>query len=499
MSVSNNLSQIFRERRSDVNLYAELSIHQRDLSRLSHKSANSVRNEIIPLLPVSDPEFSSQKLKKNRKMRDFLERANQNLSSKSILSLTDNRELFSRKSSSLQDLRVGRRKQPKNILCGLPNPVKLRMLQRRPFSPPKAFKFTDVLEEKNVLNLDLLEYPDLSGHRINSMHSSKQSKDGLVHRQKLLNTRMVSFTSRARGSRSQSGSPDRILTQPSRSDHEIVHQLRRVSVGSKTSKQMNIQQLKLQIQPLLAQKAREGQQHDHFERSLNYKSRRGNYQNLSCNNAESGLKTGDFPDRETGLAGTGGQPYQRNESNKVIHQDYGSNQSGNLNPDSILERFSHPNRDEKSARRTSTPGDKRAYTKNKDKGREQKSSALKTHSSKLDVFEEICQGLESRLLMGLLEERNKRLRQKSLESSMKKKQCAKMQVRYQLLAQNFDNRVHEFLRDRRFTVQVYPDQIEAFFNGFTEFLCARRLEEVVLNINKGRTLFCSYNFSYIVI
>lgn len=130
MSLSNNLSelQIKKEDNEEINIYSQI---------------NSI-NEIFPL-PISDPKLSKKKKIKNKKIKEFLDKELQNISNKSFLSLKDNREIFSRKNSSLQD--------SAKINC---KNVKIRLIKKN--SNPRSFQFKDILEDNLMHDVAILEY-----------------------------------------------------------------------------------------------------------------------------------------------------------------------------------------------------------------------------------------------------------------------------------------------------------------------------------------------------
>lgn len=130
MSLSNNLSdlQVKKEENEEINIYSHI---------------NSI-NEISPL-PISDPKLSKKKIMKNKKIKDFLDKEIQNISNKSFLSLKDNREIFSRKNSSLQD--------SAKINC---KNVKIRLIKKK--TNPRSFQFKDILEDNLLHDVAILEY-----------------------------------------------------------------------------------------------------------------------------------------------------------------------------------------------------------------------------------------------------------------------------------------------------------------------------------------------------
>ena len=185
MSFSNNISDIYGKN-EDYNIYADTSIRQVDVQR---NSVISQRPDKLPF-PVSDPEFSNKKMVKNQKMKNYLEKCNQNVSNKSFISLQENRELFSRKNSSMHE--SGCLKVKTSLASGKhKGPVKLRMTQQN-IQDPKSVRFSDILEDKKIHNVAILEYPNGSQTRGVSFQSSK-SVERLIHEAPLTNTKKTSF------------------------------------------------------------------------------------------------------------------------------------------------------------------------------------------------------------------------------------------------------------------------------------------------------------------
>lgn len=189
MSLSNNLSELYINKPEDINLYSDIGPPKAKESQCVSGISLKRGSEGLPF-PVSDPQFSSQKLTKNKKMKDFLHRINQNVSNKSFISLQENKELFSRRNSSLQDSGNGRLKGSL-VNKKLVGQVKLRMANKTSHSP-RTFKFSDVLEEKKPFDVAILEYPDNSNFRAASFQSSKNSEKKNV-KQVLNNTKKTSF------------------------------------------------------------------------------------------------------------------------------------------------------------------------------------------------------------------------------------------------------------------------------------------------------------------
>lgn len=192
MSLSNNLSEIHTSKPEEVNIYAKTPLPRADAQRTSGASGRRT-SEARPF-PVSDPEFSSKKLGKNQKMKTYLEKFAQNASNKSFISLQENRELFSRKNSSMHDSGCAKSK----ALLGsakLGGQVKLRLVQKGG-PDPKSFRFSDMLEERRSLNVAIPEYPNGSGARGASFQSSK-SVEQLLHGAALTNTKKTSFLGEA--------------------------------------------------------------------------------------------------------------------------------------------------------------------------------------------------------------------------------------------------------------------------------------------------------------
>ena len=187
--MSNNLSDFYQNK--DVCIYSEnipvINLQQEASSSISLKRIN----ETAPVpVPLSDPVFSCQRLGKNKKMRDFLEKINQNNSNKSFISLQENRELFSRRNSSLHDLCVSRSITPMGS-AKLGGQVKLRLVKKNK-EVPRSFKFADVLEDKMTYDVAILEYPEHSVNRLNSFQTA-DSCSRVRHQEKLLNTKKNSL------------------------------------------------------------------------------------------------------------------------------------------------------------------------------------------------------------------------------------------------------------------------------------------------------------------
>jgi hypothetical protein len=171
----------------DYNIYAETPVRPVEVQRNSVISRQF--QDKLPF-PVSDPEFSNKKMVKNQKMKNYLEKFNQNVSNKSFISLQENRELFSRKNSSMHE--SGCFKVKTSLASGkIKGQVKLRLVQKN-IQDPKSFRFSDILEEKKIHNVAILEYPNGSQARGVSFQSSK-SVEHLLHGAPLTNTKKTSF------------------------------------------------------------------------------------------------------------------------------------------------------------------------------------------------------------------------------------------------------------------------------------------------------------------
>lgn len=189
MSLSNNLSEVYQHKQEEVNLYADTN--RNEVARLSVHSQRRVP-EALPV-PLSDPEFSNKKFVKNQKMKDYLEKINQNPSNKSFISLQENKEVFSRKNSSMHEsgcFKAKGSRTSKNI----GSQVKFRLVQKS-LHEPRSFRFSDILEEKRPLNVQIPEFPDGSNTRGISFQSSK-SVERLLHGPALANTRHASYMGR---------------------------------------------------------------------------------------------------------------------------------------------------------------------------------------------------------------------------------------------------------------------------------------------------------------
>lgn len=122
-------------------------------------------------------------------MKDYLEKC-QNASNKSFISLQENKELFSRKNSSMQE--SGCFKAKSSLASGkLGGQVKMRLIQK-PLQEPKSFRFSDILEDKKPHNVAILEYPNGSHARAVSFQSSK-SVEHHLHGPPLTNTKKTSY------------------------------------------------------------------------------------------------------------------------------------------------------------------------------------------------------------------------------------------------------------------------------------------------------------------
>lgn len=188
MSLSNNLSDIYMSKPDEVNLYSKTP-HQRLEAQRTSVVSQRKPTESLPF-PVSDPEFSNKKMVKNQKMKNYLEKFNQNASNKSFISLQENRELFSRKNSSMHESSCVKPKTalgPGKLGCQ----TKMRFVQKTS-QEPKSFRFSDILEEKKSFNVAILEYPNGSQAKGLSFQSSK-SVEHLLHGAALTNTKKTSF------------------------------------------------------------------------------------------------------------------------------------------------------------------------------------------------------------------------------------------------------------------------------------------------------------------
>jgi hypothetical protein len=187
MSLSNNISDIYTKQ-EDVNIYAETPMRTIEAQRTSVISQPRFQ-EPLPF-PICDPEFSNKKIVKNQKMKNYLEKFNQNLSNKSFISLQENRELFSRKNSSMHE--SGCFKVKTSLASGkIAGQVKFRLVQKS-IQDPKSFRFSDILEDKKIHNVAILEYPNGSQARGISFQSSK-SVEHILHGAPLTNTKKTSF------------------------------------------------------------------------------------------------------------------------------------------------------------------------------------------------------------------------------------------------------------------------------------------------------------------
>jgi hypothetical protein len=188
MSLSNNLSEIFTNKPEEVNLYCEAQNRKTESQRPSTLSQRRVTESFS--VPVSDPEFSNKKFVKNQKMKNYLERCNQNTSNKSFISLQENKEVFSRKNSSMHES-SGFKVKGSLGSKKLGSQVKFRLVQKT-INEPKSFRFSDILEDKKSLNVKILEYQENSNVRGVSFQSSK-SVERLIHGAPLNNTRHTSY------------------------------------------------------------------------------------------------------------------------------------------------------------------------------------------------------------------------------------------------------------------------------------------------------------------
>lgn len=188
MSLSNNLSDIYITKPDEVNIYSKTPNQRLEAQRTSVASQRKP-GESLPF-PVSDPEFSNKKLVKNQKMKSYLDKFAQNASNKSFISLQENRELFSRKNSSMHESNCV--KPLTQLGTGkLGGQTKMRLIQKAA-QDPKTFRFSDILEEKKCFNVAILEYPNGSQAKGISFQSSK-SVEHLLHGAALTNTKKTSF------------------------------------------------------------------------------------------------------------------------------------------------------------------------------------------------------------------------------------------------------------------------------------------------------------------